>query len=105
MSPTDYTEDLLVEQPAIELFAELGWVTVTGMEEVFGSADPSLHPSPRGRGSWLGRETKSDVVLVPKLGSALERLNPELPADTINTAVDELARDRSTMSLAAANRE
>jgi hypothetical protein len=29
MSPSDYTEELLVEQPAIELFAELGWATVS----------------------------------------------------------------------------
>ena len=26
--PSGYTEDPLVEQPAIELFAELGWETV-----------------------------------------------------------------------------
>ena len=105
MSPEGYTEDRLVEQPAIELFAELGWATVSASEESFGSAEPSPRPSPRGRGSWLGRETKSEVVLVPKLRSALERLNPELPADAINSAVDELARDRSAMSLAGANRE
>ena len=105
MSPEGYTEDRLVEQPAIELFAELGWATISASEESFGSAEPSSQPSPRGRGSWLGRETKSEVVLVPKLRSALERLNPELPADAINSAVDELARDRSAMSLAGANRE
>ncbi|MGB7950464.1 MAG: hypothetical protein WCH75_22495, partial [Candidatus Binatia bacterium] len=54
---------------------------VSASEESFGSAEP------------LGRETKSEVVLVPKLRSALERLNPELPADAIDSAVDELARD------------
>lgn len=32
-----YTEDQLVEQPAIGLFAELGWQTVSAMEEIFGS--------------------------------------------------------------------
>jgi type I restriction enzyme R subunit len=89
----DYTEDHLVEQPAIELFAELGWQTTSASEENFGVA------------GTLGRETKSEVVLVPKLRAALERLNPELPSDAINSAVDELARDRSAMSLAAANRE
>ena len=31
-----YTEDQLVEQPAIGLFAELGWQTASAMEEVFG---------------------------------------------------------------------
>jgi type I restriction enzyme R subunit len=31
-----YTEDQLIEQPAIGLFAGLGWQTVSGMEEVSG---------------------------------------------------------------------
>jgi type I restriction enzyme, R subunit len=30
-----YTEDQLVEQPAIGLFAELGWQTLSAMEEKF----------------------------------------------------------------------
>jgi len=59
-----YTEDQLVEQPAIGLFAELGWQTVSAMEEVFQS--PSPPPSPiKGEGVYLGRETPSEVVLVP----------------------------------------
>jgi type I restriction enzyme R subunit len=37
MSPHAYTEDQLVEQPAIGLFAVLGWQTVSAMEEVFGA--------------------------------------------------------------------
>ena len=36
MNTRDYTEDQLVERPAIGLFAELGWATVSAMEEVFG---------------------------------------------------------------------
>jgi type I restriction enzyme, R subunit len=44
-----YTEDQLVEQPAIGLFAELGWQTVSAMEEVFGP------------GGTLGRETSGEV--------------------------------------------
>ena len=101
MNPQGYTEDELVEQPAMELFAELGWSAVSALEESLGFAEPP----PSGRGSWLGRETKSEVILVPRLRAALERLNPTLPADAINSAIDELARDRSAMSLAAANRE
>jgi type I restriction enzyme R subunit len=91
--PNAYTEDYLIEQPAIELFAELSWQTASAMEEVFGAL------------GTLGRETKSEVVLLPKLRAALERLNPALPADAINSAVVELSRDRSAMSLAAANRD
>jgi type I restriction enzyme R subunit len=88
-----YTEDHLVEQPAINLFEELGWTTVSAIEEV------------RGPSGTLGRETKSEVVLLPKLRAALDRLNPRLPAEAISFAISEFARDRSAMSVAAANRE
>lgn len=88
-----YSEDQLVEQPAITLLAELGWQTASAMEEVIG-----LHGT-------LGRETKAEPVLALRLRAALDRLNPSLPPEALSTAVDELARDRSTMSLAAANRE
>ncbi|MFO0122708.1 MAG: type I restriction endonuclease subunit R [Inhella sp.] len=93
MSLHAYTEDQLVEQPAIGLFGALGWQTVSAMEETFGP------------GSTLGRETKGEVVLVERLRAALALLNPGLPAEAIQTAIDELARDRSAMSLEAANRE
>ena len=36
MSPHPYTEDQLVEQPAIALLAELGWTTVNALDEVLG---------------------------------------------------------------------
>ncbi len=91
--PNAYTEDQLVEQPAIALFAELGWQTVLAMEEVFGSS------------GTLGRETSGEVALAPRLRTALEKLNPKLPPDAITSAVDELVRDRSAMTLAGANRE
>jgi type I restriction enzyme R subunit len=91
--PHAYSEDQLVEQPAIGLFAELGWGTVSAMEETFGITGTLL------------RETKGEVVLVSRLRAALERLNPALPPEAITAAVDELTRDRSAMSLEAANRE
>lgn len=101
-----YTEDSLVEQPAIQLFAELGWETLEATEEVLGNASPSPQPSPaRGEGVYLGRETKSEVVLAVRLRAVLARLNPSLPPEAINAAVDELSRDRSAMTPAAANRE
>jgi type I restriction enzyme R subunit len=34
--PHAYTEDPLVEQPAIGLCAALGWTTVSALEETFG---------------------------------------------------------------------
>lgn len=36
-----YTEDQLVEQPAIGLFAELCWETVSAAEEIFGACGHS----------------------------------------------------------------
>ena len=47
-----YTEDQLVEQPAIGLLAELGWTTVSALEETFCASGTLL------------RETKGEVVLV-----------------------------------------
>ena len=40
--PHAYTEDQLVEQPAIGLFAELDWQTVSAMEETFGATGTLL---------------------------------------------------------------
>jgi type I restriction enzyme R subunit len=88
-----YSEDRLVEQPAIALFETLDWATVNCFCETFG-------PS-----GTLGRETTSEVVLSARLRPALERLNPGLPAEALNLAIDELTCDRSVMSPAAANRE
>lgn len=88
-----YTEDSLVEQPAIQLFSELGWETLSASEEVMGAT------------GTLGREFKSEVVLVARLRIVLERLNSTLPIEAIASAVDELSRDRSAMTPAAANRE
>jgi type I restriction enzyme R subunit len=93
MTPHAYTEDQLVEQPAIGLFAALGWGAVSALEETFGP------------GGTLERETKGEVVLLARLRAALARLNPGLPAEAVGAALDELTRDRSAMSLEAANRE
>jgi type I restriction enzyme, R subunit len=91
--PNAFTEDQLVEQPAIGLFASLGWHTASAMDETFGP------------GGTLGRETKGEVVLTDRLRAALVTLNPGLPPEAIQTAIDDLARDRSAMSVVAANRE
>ena len=91
--PHANTEDQLVEQPAIQLFATLGWGTVSASDEAMG---------PTGT---LGRETTAEVVLVPRLRAALERLNPAAPPEAIALAIESLTRNRATMSLVAANRE
>lgn len=94
MTSIDFSENALVEQPAIALFEELGYVTANCFYEKFGGAT-----------STLGRETSNDVILWPRLRVALQKLNPNIASDAIQLAMDELAKDRSAMSLAHANRE
>ncbi|MGB5062570.1 MAG: type I restriction endonuclease, partial [Candidatus Competibacter sp.] len=85
MSRHPYTEDQLVEQPAIGLFATLGWQTASALNETFGA------------GGTLGRETKSEVVLVQRLRAALCKFNPALPPEAISNAVDELTHAFATV--------
>jgi type I restriction enzyme R subunit len=40
--PHDHTEDQLVEQPAIGLFADRGWTTVSALEETSGAPSPGV---------------------------------------------------------------
>ncbi|PKN43786.1 MAG: deoxyribonuclease HsdR, partial [Deltaproteobacteria bacterium HGW-Deltaproteobacteria-20] len=82
-----YSEDDLVERPAIALFSELGWEVATDESGMF------------------GRETRGEVVLAPRLRAAMVRLNPGMPMEAIASAMDELTCDRSAMSLEAANRD
>ena len=89
-----YSEDELIEQPAIALLEEMGWETRNCYSE-FDQRD----------GNPLGRQTKSEVVLTARLQPALKRLNPTATAEAIAKAVEELTRSRSVMSDVEANRE
>src|SRR5687767_766474 len=93
MVTSDCTENTLIEQPAIELFAALGWETARCFNEWVVTR------------SRLGRQDPSEVVLVGRLRAALARLNPELAPEAIEAAVEALCQDRSAMSAAHANRE
>ena len=89
--PHAYTEDQLVEQPAMfDCFAPLGW-TLAGSR--------NYPPEVIRDAKWVdeiglfGRETTGEVVLVSRLRAALERLDPALAPDAITAAVAELTRD------------
>ena len=88
-----YTEDELVERPAIALFGELGWETA------------NLYGEWTGGGSTMGRRTEHEVILEAQLRPALEKLNPDLPNEAIEKAMEEITRDRSKMPLVNANQE
>src|SRR5688500_11868900 len=91
--PYPDTENQLVEYPAIQLFAEMGWQTISASDEVVGLT------------GTLGRETTADVVLVSRLRTALNRLNPTVPPEALANAIESLTRNRSMMSGVAANRQ
>jgi type I restriction enzyme R subunit len=93
MTPHGFTEDQLVERPALEVLESLGWEVISAAEEVFGA------------GGTLGRETPGEAVLLPRLEATLAALNPGLAREALAAAVEVLTRDRSVMSLVAANRE
>ncbi len=82
-----YTEDHLVEQPAVQFMRhELGWDVVN----CYGEWD--------GGTSDLERNGKREVVLTARLKPALQLLNPDLPLAAIDEAVEELSRDRTALS-------
>src|SRR5450759_2694159 len=91
--PHGFNEERLIEQPAIELFTQLSWETVSAREEIFGV------------GGTFNRETSAEVLLLDRFRKTLERLNPEVAPVAIRAAIDELSRDRSAMTAVAANRD
>jgi len=96
MTPRDskYSEEALLERPSIELFSQLGW-----------SVKNCFHEFDEKGLSFLGRETKGDVVLISKLKPVLQKINSDLPEVSIDEAIKVLTQDHSVMSMVSANRE
>lgn len=88
-----FSEAELVERPAMDLLASLGWAAMDATDEIFGE------------GGTLGRSTAAEVVLRPRLRAALARLNPHLAPEGLTQAEEALTRDRGSMGLLAANRD
>jgi type I restriction enzyme R subunit len=88
-----FTEQQLVEIPAIEVFEDLEWETVNAYYEVLG---------PDGT---LGRDNKSEVFLLRRLRTAIERLNPGTPPEAIDQAVADITKPRRALHYARANQE
>ncbi|WP_375476926.1 type I restriction endonuclease subunit R [uncultured Nostoc sp.] len=93
MRPPHPDSEAALENSTIDLFSQLQWQTANCYHETFST------------NGTLGRETRDEVVLIPKLQSALQNLNPNLPTEAIQLAIEELTRDRSTLSLPNANAE
>jgi type I restriction enzyme R subunit len=88
-----YSEAGLVEEPALELLAELGWEVVNAWGETLGPA------------GTLGRDSMHEVVLVHRLRDAIRLLNPEVPELVREEALAAVIKDRLVMDRVRANRE
>ncbi len=66
---SSYSEQELIELPAIELLKKLGWNHINALHETLG-------PS-----GTLGRDNQSEIILQSRLRIALKRLNPDLPSE------------------------
>ena len=86
-----YGELPLVELHAISCFASLGWETANLYNEAFGPDGTE------------GRTSAAEVILVPRLRKALERINPGYPASAYDQAIEQLTEDRSTQIPVNAN--
>ncbi len=93
MSPQPYSEDALVERPALDLLEELGWTVVSAWSETFGPA------------GTLGRNSMREVVLVHRLRDALRLLNPDVPEAVREEALEAIAKDRPLMDRVRANKD
>jgi len=89
-----YSEQELIEQPAIELFEELGWDHENCFYEKVGDEE-----------STLGRRTTQEVVLLPRLRAALQRFNLDIPDKAIGLAIEEITKDRNALHPTVANQE
>jgi type I restriction enzyme R subunit len=71
-----------VEEAALQWFAELDYETLNAAE-----ISPN---SPSGE-----RETYQDILLKPRLQTALETINPEIPETEIAKTIHQLARPQT----------
>ncbi|HET6444007.1 MAG TPA: type I restriction endonuclease subunit R [candidate division Zixibacteria bacterium] len=97
---TNPDAEATLENATLVLFKELGWETLDCFHEATGDMAGLSEDQ-----LFLGRETRSEVILKPRLLAALERLNPQLPEVALELAMTELTHGRGTMSLARANSE
>jgi type I restriction enzyme R subunit len=89
------SEDRLVQETFANYLSDrLGW------ESVYAYKDETLGP-----GGMLGRASERETLLVRDLRAALTRLNPLLPAEAIDKAVQTLTRFDYSRSMLQHNRE
>jgi len=95
----EYSEDGLVEAATQEVLEDLGWTVEYAWQKENFSTLPDRSDG------LLGRNNKSEVVLVRYLLAALRTLNPDLPDTAYNQAVEQISLKIANKSLAAINKE
>jgi type I restriction enzyme R subunit len=95
VTPSGFSEQDLVEKPALALLEHLGFEVINAYTEQFGP-DHVASGAP-------GRDDRSQVVLRHRLRPKLTELNPGLPPAALDTALDQLVLDRSAMDRVRAN--
>lgn len=91
----NYSEDSLVQQTVINHFKyKLKWETAYAYNtEVFGD------------NGTLGRNSEKEVILVRYLRKALEKLNPNLPEDAYQNAINKIVENNISKTLLDINEE
>ncbi len=89
-----FNEDNLVEQTAIKLIKQI-WNDEDCHVNAFKDEDDAI----------LGRDNRGEVILKKYLLPALQKINPSIPEDALEQAINELTRDRSNNTLVRANQD
>lgn len=91
--PVGFSEDGVVEQPAIAVFKSLGWNYTNLYEENMGLDGDH------------GRDNRGEVILRKDFHSSIKKLNTNANPASIDQAFDEISRDRSLLNSVNANKE
>lgn len=86
MTASPVSEDSLAEQPALEKLGAVGWEHVHG--KALGAEEGGAE-----RSRW------SDVVLLDRLRRAVERLNPQLPAQSVERVCETVLASASPLAI------
>lgn len=90
----EYSEDYLIENATQQVLKALGWeVQYAWTKESFG------------QDGTLGRDNKSQVILRKYLMPALKQLNPQLPDNAYEQAIEQLEIAKADKTLAGNNKE
>ncbi len=82
----EFHEDPAVKDPAMLLLGAVGWQEQGDLQQEWGSGTSSE-----------GRRTMKEAILLPRLERALRHLNPDMPAEGLEKAVQALLEDRRAM--------